>query len=180
MKKDSLKKVFSAIAMTAVAVSATSVNAFADARGGLTDEQIENASVKPKITASKITLTLDEAKDIIANNNGQVTWTVFVNDADAEYCSTGIHVYYDDRLELALNARGKEMIVKGEAGVDLSQSMELDNENAADYPAHTGNVTNTAKTAGMEGFFVATAGQANDGYDGDLWNVTVTLPSVGE
>ena len=181
MKNDSLKKVFSAIAVTAVAVSATSVTAFADARNGLTDDEIEASAVKPKITASQITLTLDEAKDIIANNDGLVEWSISIEDANKEYCSTGMHVYYDERLSIATDPDDDEvlMINLGKAGRNLSQAKELDNENAADYPAHKANVmaSKSDKTAGMKGFFVTTAGQENNGYNGQLWDVTVKLPS---
>ena len=176
MKNDSLKKVFSAIAVTAVAVSATSVTAFADARNGLTDAEIEASAVKPKITASQITMTLDEAKASIESGEG-VTWSIIINGADGEYCSTGMHVYYDDRLEIAQDKRGNDLIKKGEAGEELSQAKELDNENAADYAPHAGSVSNSSKTAGMKGFFVTTAGQENNGYDGQLWDITVNLPA---
>jgi len=174
MKNDSLKKVFSAIAVTAVAVSATSVTAFADARNGLTDAEIEASAVKPKITASQITMTLDEAKASIESGKG-VTWSIMINDAEGEYCSTGMHVYYDDRLSLG---NGVKSIKKGDAGEELSQAKELDDENAADYAPHAGSVSNSSKTAGMKGFFVTTAGQANDGYDGQLWDITVNLPEL--
>ena len=176
MKNDSLKKVFSAIAVTAVAVSATSVTAFADARNGLTDAEIEASAVKPKITASQITMTLDQAKASIESGEG-VTWSIIINGADGEYCSTGMHVYYDDRLEIAQDKRGNDLIKKGEAGEELSQAKELDNENAADYAPHAGSVSNSSKTAGMKGFFVTTAGQENNGYDGQLWDITVNLPA---
>ena len=70
----------------------------------------------------------EAVKDIIANNNGQVTWSINVDGADSEYCSTGIHIYYDDRLELALDAfryalraRGRDKAFQIEDSLRLEQ-----------------------------------------------------------
>ena len=194
------QKTLSALTAAIVSLSSVSMTVFADddARHGLTDWEIENASVKPKITASKITMTLSEAREIIANNDGKVTLSIAVSGANNQYCSTGFHVYYDDRLDLCqyeyygyevngvqkkphyvsatkdINDEGYEVNGVQEK---LYYGFATDDINAADYPAHSGSTVNSTKTAGMKGVFMTTYGQDNNGLDGDLWTFNVTLPS---
>lgn len=159
--KNSLKRAASIIALGVVATSACSLNAFAEgskfsADGGYSADQISASAVKPVITASKKVITLDEAK-----NAQQIDITV--SGADGKYCSTGMHIYYDSRLEIALNRANRPDVKIGEAGEMLvSKPADID-PTAADYK--------------MEGFFVTTAGDDNLGFDGTLWTFNVNLPA---
>ena len=160
--KNSLKRAASLIALGVVATSACSLNAFAEgdskfsADGGYSATEIGASTVKPTITASKKVITLAEAKDA-----QQIDITV--SGADGKYCSTGMHVYYDSRLEIALNRANRPDVKIGEAGEMLvSKPADID-PTAADYK--------------MEGFFVTTAGDDNLGFDGTLWTFNVNLPA---
>ncbi len=160
--KNSLKRAASLIALGVVATSACSLNAFAEgdskfsADGGYSAAEIAASTVKPTITASKKVITLAEAKDA-----QQIDITV--SGADGKYCSTGMHVYYDSRLEIALNRANRPDVKIGEAGEMLvSKPADID-PTAADYD--------------MEGFFVTTAGDDNLGFDGTFWTFNVTLPA---
>ena len=168
-----LKKLLSIAIASVFSIPSLSFTAFANANQGLTESEIENASVKPKLTASKITMTLDEAM-----SNNVVTLAISVDGADGEYCSTGIHVYYDDRLSLAENSRGRYQIRNAQDF--LSGTYKTDDKSAAACPPHSGSTLNSSKTAGMKGIFLSTSGSGNDGFDGDIWTFDVELPNYAE
>lgn len=163
MKKNSVKRVFSALALTAVAASATSMAAFADEYYGFTMDEINESPVKPQITfevdgtnGGKV-YTLDEVA------GKEVTVNMVVSNADEKYASTGFHIYYDKRLSIPVNRFGNIEVETGPAQKYLAMN-----------PAE---VDPNAEALGMKGFFVATAGQDDFGLDGVLWSFQFTVPA---
>lgn len=163
--KNSLKRAASLIALGAVAASACSLNAFAEGSkfspdGGFSESEIANSAVKPALTATQKVITLEEAA------NAQ-TIEISVANAEAKYASTGIHIYYDKRLEVGKNVIGLPDVKKGPAAEYLtSKNPDLD-PTAADFD--------------MEGIFVTTAGEQDYGLNGVLFslNVTIENPEAG-
>ena len=163
--KNSFKRAASLIALGAVAASACSLNAFAEGSkfspdGGFTQEQIAASSVKPALTATQKVITLEEAA------NAQ-TIEISVANAGGKYASTGIHIYYDKRLEVGKNVIGLPDVKKGAAAEYLTSKNPDIDPTAADFD--------------MEGIFVTTAGEQDYGLDGVLFtlNVTIENPEAG-
>lgn len=164
MKKNSLRSAVAALAVAAVSVTAASMNAFAAPQAaslGYTDDQIAASASKPYVTLTKKVMTLDEVK---ANNN-QVTVELSVSEeASKKYASTGFHVHYDSRLEVALNDfTGALAVTPGAALEYISPGGPKDDPTAADQ--------------GMKGFFVCSAGDNNFGAGGVMWNAQMIIPA---
>lgn len=172
MRKNSFKRIFAALALSAVATtSVASISAFAegtsvgpqadgsyvkDENGTLitySADDIAGAATKPTMSASKITLTESEAKA-----NPTVTVEVSVSGADKMYASTGVHLYYDQRLTMAIDDFGYPDVVYGDAAAKLDQK--------------------TAEPGKTEkgGLFVASGAKADFGRDGVLYSINFTLP----
>jgi len=158
MKKSSLKKIAAALAMSAVAVTASSVNAFAEANNGYSDEAIAASDVQPVATVTKEVITLDEAKA----NPGRTVNITISGGTDQKWASSGMHVYYDSRLTLANTPVGTPDVESGTATKYLSMNVKADP---------------TASEQNMKGFFVATAGTGDFGLDGVYATFTLTLPA---
>lgn len=156
--KNSLKRAASLIALGAVAASACSLNALAAGKfspdGGFSADEIAGSAVKPTLTATQKVITLEEA----ANTQ---TIELIVKDAQAKYASTGIHIYYDKRLEVAKNVIGLPDVKKGPAAEYLTSKNPDIDPTAADFD--------------MEGIFVTTAGEQDYGLDGVLFSLNVTI-----
>ena len=153
--KNSLKRAFSAVALTAVAASASSMSAFATGYAG--EGNADAAVTKPTITLDKIVLTADEAP------GKEVKVNLHVEGAQLAYASTGFHVYYDSRLTLGVDeVFGAVMIKTGPAIQRLSPS------NPKSDPS--------ASQQGMSGYFVATGSETDYGINGDMWEFTFYLP----
>lgn len=169
MKKNSLKRVFSALALTAVAASTVSMTSFAEtsltgandyfeaSKIGFTQEEIDASEIKPTITVSNEILTLEEAQ----TNRTRIA-TITVGDANALYASTGLHVYYDSRLTIPNNVLNKPDIEAGPGGKYLATK--------------TPDPDPTAQDQGMSGIFIASAADDNNGLDGVLWQIKFELP----
>ncbi|MBO5163441.1 MAG: NPXTG-anchored protein [Ruminococcus sp.] len=162
--KNSLKKAFSLVALGAVAVSAASMNAFAeseDARfsadGKFSAAEIEASEIKPVITATQEVITLEDAK-AAPMRKVQVS----VTGANAKYAATGFHIYYDKRLEIEMDPFGGPKATRG-AGAEYltTKTPDLD-PTAADFD--------------MKGIFVCSAADMDKGLDGVVWEFNVTLP----
>lgn len=172
--KNSLKRVFSALAVSAVAVSAASMTSFADntdPMDGMDVAAVNGVTVKPELTIGGSTVLpySDEARE--------VTITLDVNKAEYNYASTGIHLYYKNsvtvknekgedevyNLTLAKSGNGKDKIKKGDAIADLDAAMSQKDE-AVDQE-------------GFDGYFFTTASTENDGLDGTMWEVTFVVPA---
>lgn len=154
--KNSLKRAFSAVALTAVAASASSMSAFATGYAG--EGNADAAVTKPTITLDKIVLTEDEAP------GKQVDVNLSVSGAQLAYASTGFHVYWDSRLTLNVDATfGEAMVTKGDAIQRLSPSNPKEDSSASQQ--------------NMAGYFVATGGEKDLGIDGVMWTFSFTLPA---
>lgn len=125
----------------------TAVPAYAAADGGFTEEQIEASSVKPTLSASRISLSESAAPSSVQ------TITVSIKGADGKYSSSGFHVYFDKRLTLIPNEWGGAA-TKGAAISDL----------------------NTESYSKNNCIFLATAGTKGLGKDGVMWKFDVKLP----
>lgn len=121
--------------------------AYADADGGFSQSQIASSPLKPTLSVSRIKLNASEAA------SSRQTIKISVKGADKNYCSTGIHVYYDKRLSL-VPAKANLAASKGSAAADLS----------------------TESLAFENCIFLATAGKTGSGLDGDIWSFTLQLP----
>ena len=160
--KNSLKKALSIVALGAVAVSAASMNAFAEgdeesrfsADGGFSAAQIANSAVKPTITATKEVIKLTDAK----TRTVEITAT----GASGKYAATGFHIYYDARLEIETNPFGGIRVSKGDA---------------AEYLTTKNPDADPTAPEGMKGIFVCSAADADMGLDGVVWKFNVTLPA---
>ena len=168
MNKNSLKKAMSALAVAAVAASASSVAALAAdyPDGQKTDltnyGTAANATVKPVLTISVDgkgnEVVYDDAADIAGKT---ITCSLDVSGAAGKYASTGLHVFFDSRLELVPNSKGA-VATKGAAIEDIMPSKPKADPTAPE---------------GFSGFFVATAGEADDGQDGTMWTFDLKVPA---
>lgn len=170
MKKNSLKRVFSAIALTAVAASATSMAAFAegttvgDEYNGFTmDEILNEATVKPELFVAIDGQRGGKVYNLAEVAGQTVNVTINVKGAADKYCSTGLHIYYDKRLEIPRNRVGRLNVTGGEAQELLTTKTPDEDPTAAEQD--------------MLGFFVTTAGDDDFGYDGVFWQFDVKIPA---
>jgi len=170
MKKNSLKKAFSVIAMAAVAVSASSAVVCAAEEvyspdGGYTAAQIAASDVKPVTEVTKIVVPADQAGQ-------KVEVKITLSGANAKYCSTGMHFYYDERLKLDTDPFGGPKVSKaaeGELGTEYLGTIKIQADPTADD-------FNTDKTK-FDGVFFATAESSNKGLDGLMYKMNFTIPA---
>lgn len=119
----------------------------------------EQAAVKPKLT---ITVNGAEggkvfnASDIAGKT---IKCTLNVSGAQGNYCSTGIVISYDKRLEIELNSKSKPAT----AGTAISGLIST-----------AGSVYDLPN--GFDGFRTCTAGTGNDGEDGTMWTFNLKVP----
>jgi hypothetical protein len=133
MKKNSLKRVFSALAVAAVAVSASSVAAFAEeGDGGFTAAQIEGSANQPKITVEVDGVAGGKVFDLADVAGKTVTVNVNVAGANAQYASTGLHIYYDKALDVVTDEFGDANVEAGVAIKKLSANPAENDPTAAD------------------------------------------------
>jgi len=162
MKKNSFKRAFSALAIAAVAASASSMAAFADEANGYDQTEIDASATKPTVFISVDGTQGGKVFDTsVAGQTVEVTLNV--TGAQQKYASTGFHIYYDSRLDIPKNPIGLPDIKAGGALEYISPG--------------TPEIDPTAADQGMEGFFVASAGSGNNGVDGVLWTFKVTVPA---
>lgn len=176
MRKNNLKKVFAALAMSAVAVSATSVAAsasdYTDAiRTGQANEAVEyNASAYKASTAYQSadgatvtpTISIDKIEVKEADAPGSTQKVKFsVKGANGKYASVGIHFVYDERLTLK----------------NISQPKTIEDEDTGDktYVGSSGLTLSPSDIERGLGFF-SFMGSENLGQDGELVTVRFTLP----
>ena len=121
-----------------------------------------DATVKPVLTISVDgkgnEVVYNDAADIAGKT---VTCSLDVSGAAGKYASTGLHVFFDSRLELVPNSEGA-VATKGAAIEHIKFSMPKADPTAPE---------------GFSGFFVATAGEDDDGQDGTMWTFTFEVPA---
>ncbi len=176
MRKNNLKKVFAALAMSAVAVSATSVAAsasdYTDAiRTGKANEAVEyNASAYKASTAYQSadgatvtpTITIDKVEVKEADAPGSTQKVKFsVKGANGKYASVGIHFVYDERLTMG----------------NITQPKTIEDEDTGDktYVGSSGLTLSPSDIEKGLGFF-SFMGNENFGQDGELVTVRFKLP----
>ena len=117
MKNNSIKKALALVAATAAVAAMPSVAAFAvDGDLGYTTDQINASTIKPYITAPMIVLDKSEA-------GSQQTINIEVNAGQTGYfASTGIHIYYDERLKIETDPFG-DISVKGGSAVQYLDAL---------------------------------------------------------
>ena len=163
MKKNSLKRAASALAIAAVAASASSMAAFADEANGFTQDQIDASETKPIVSISVdgndkgVVYSVDEAK------GKTVTVSLKVDGAQLKYASTGFHIYYSDKLTLATDPDfGTIKVDAGKALQKLSAGTPKEDPTAG---------------SGFKGIFVCSAGDSNMGINGEMWTMEFQLPA---
>ncbi len=160
MKKNTLKKVFSALSLTAVAASAVSLSAFGAGINYAGEGDAAAATITPTLTVTKTVV----GKEMAGQN---VTVNIDVAGANGKYCNTGIRLYYSDRLTIAKKANGREDIAAGDAITDLGiKTNKIDDS----VPAGSG----------FNSWFFTTGGEGDFGTDGTMWSITFTLPADAE
>lgn len=157
-----LSRIISGILAAAMLCCDISMNAAASygnlsADCGYSDEEIEKSKVKPVITVSHEVITLKDAE-----KNPKRTVSVSVSGADLKYAATGFHIYFDKRLSLTITPYRSVECVSGNATAALTT-----------VPA---TIDPTASEYDMKGIFVTTSGVKNNGKDGIMWKLSLTLP----
>ena len=104
MKTNTIKRAFAALAVSAVALSATAINASAETAVGYTSTGKAEGFTGASLELTQKTITIDEAK-----NAQEITLTV--KGDGTQYDSTGIHVKFDDGLELVKSEYMEEEVL---------------------------------------------------------------------
>lgn len=163
MKNNSFKRAFSALAIAAVAASASSMAAFADEYNGYDMAEINGSEIKPTVFISvdgtQGGKVFDES---IAGKT--VECTLNVKDAANKYASTGFHVFFKG-LELNMDGEYPD-VISGGAISRISPGEPV--------------VDETEKANGLNGFFAASAGSSNRGNDGVMWTFNVVVPATAK
>ena len=161
MKKNTLKRAFSAVAASALALTVSSVSAFA----AISDKSSEyNKDPKDGSTAASkpVVEVTKKVFDDAASAQGQtVTVTIKLGgeNVDAKYCTTGFHIQWDDRLTVVPSRTGN--YAKAAAGDDSA----------------IGELGSEQQQNGTNGVFVCTMGKADAGFTGDMWSIDLQVPA---
>ena len=118
-------------------------------------------SPKPILSVSRIKL------EAIPSDR-MVTVDIAVSGANQAYCTTGFHIYYDDRLTIAKNKYGS-IDVRPYADQEAGDQALAFTNNQAPKEDPTAPV-------GWKGLFVSTRGNGNVGLDGKMWGIKFVLP----
>lgn len=94
MKTNTIKRAFAALAVSAVALSATAINASAETAVGYTSTGKAAGFTGASLELTQKKITLDEAK------NAQMITLTAKSSNGTKFDSTGIHISYDEGLEL--------------------------------------------------------------------------------
>lgn len=129
--------------------TATAADKVYTADGGFSADEIAASPVKPTITLTKKVISIDEAGE-----TQQID--VIVSGADLKYCSTGICIEYDPRIQINLLRSGT---------VDAVCQRELHGDACLE------------EMGDVKYLFLMTYGRDNYGSDGVLWSFNITLPS---
>ena len=159
MKKNSFKRVASALAIAAVAASASSMAAVADEYNGFDMADINGSEIKPTVFISVDGTQGGKVFDTdIAGKT--VECTLNVTGAANKYASTGFHVFFDKRVKLNMDGEYPD-VTQGAAIGKISPGEPVIDDTDAN----------------MNGFFAATAGSSNRGNDGVMWTFNLVVPA---
>lgn len=115
----------------------------------------EDSPIKPTLSLSQITLTLEEAKA-----NPVQTIELTVEGAEEKYCATGIHIDCDSRLEI----------------IPYSPFRVAKEGPAAEYLETYTSFQNLSYDDDKTGIVLITAQIDDWGLDGVLWSFDLTIP----
>ncbi|MDE5584546.1 MAG: hypothetical protein K2J08_12690 [Ruminococcus sp.] len=149
MKKKFLSILTSAVMAMSLTPLSLNVYAGTTADNGFSETEISESETKPKIFIDNLSIYSDKATAGMT-----VPVNIIVTGASNKYASTGLHVFYDERLTLAEKSDGSPNIISGSAIGALEYDFtELDS-----------------------GIFLTTSGKENTGLDGQMWTIFFTLP----
>jgi hypothetical protein len=107
MKTNTIKRAFAALAVSAVALSATAINASAETAVGYTSTGKAAGFTGASLELTQKTITLDEAA------NAQMITISAKSTNGTKFDSTGIHVSFDEGLELVpITIKGKGVVAE--------------------------------------------------------------------
>ncbi|HRU97345.1 MAG TPA: hypothetical protein P5092_07970 [Ruminococcus sp.] len=136
--------------------------AFAEDKSGFTAEEIEKSEVKPTISLPKITITEEEAKK---SPNRRISLTV--EGASKKFATVELWTSFDKRLQVSKDSDGRPSAEKGGSlqyfNSYLCASKYFD--------------TKTKKVTDLNGVRLIASASGNYGVDGELFSITVKLPS---
>ena len=149
MNKNTFKRAMSAVAVSALALSVSSVTAFAalDNKGVAYPGSADGATIKPVVTAANVT-------DAKPGDKVKVTFSIAGDGVNQAYASTGFHVYWDSALKLEKNEDGE--LITAEAGLAKLAPTVVENGN---------------------GVVIATAADSNKGKVGEFFSLEFTVPA---
>ena len=150
MKKSILKKTFAAFATTALATSA------------IASAMSVSAAGEPKLS-----LLADGEAIHYAEPGDVVEVTYNVEGVRADWCSSGVHFSYDNRLSLEFDEFGDIAYTAGPAGSKLAFAFEHMSQSA--YPDQIPD--------GANSIFVATSAKADLGLEGVICSFNFTVPT---
>ena len=130
-------------------ITAIAANETYAADGGFSADEIILSPVKPTITLTKKVISYEDAKE-----TQQID--VMVSGADLKYCTTGIYIEFDSRVQVNLDKIGRVDAAIQQGLFGFAKVSEYDNKNV---------------------IFLSTSATENYGCDGILWSFNVTLPS---
>ncbi len=152
-----LKKFISAISAVSIMLTAVPYCTVADEYNGFSIESIQNSEIKPKITVTSECISFNEARE-----NPIREINICVEGANYKYCSTGMHIHFDKRLDIDITPIGTPAVEVG----DALKYCTVD----------TPTIDLTAEEYGMKGVFVQSAANNNFGEDGVIWTISLILP----
>lgn len=126
--------------------------------GGISQVEVDQCEEKPSIEVSKEVISISDA---VQNPEREVTLTLHGN-VEGRWATSGMHIYYDSRLQVVANPFGEPDVKKGDATKYLSVSTK--NDESAD------------EEDGMSGFFITTAAAGNSGMEGQMYTFKFILP----
>ena len=149
MNKNTFKRAMSAVAVSALALSVSSVTAFAalENKGVEYPGSADGATIKPVVTAANVT-------DAKPGDKVKVTFSIAGDGVNQAYASTGFHVYWDSALKLEKNEDGE--LITAEAGLAKLAPTVVENGN---------------------GVVIATAADSNKGKVGEFFSLEFTVPA---
>ena len=168
-----IRKLISAISASILAISAIpmTVNAadYPDGRNGF--GYSAEATVKPVLTIDIDGMGNQVVYDDVSEIAGKtVTCSLNVSGADYSYCSVGIHIFYNERLEIVPNSYGK-VATKGEA-IDYEDPIT----GKIIYYLFSSSKEDPTAPEGFKGFMLAACGDGDYGGDGTMWTFTLKIP----
>ena len=123
------------------------------------DAEISESPVKPNITVETVTLSMEEANMLVANNEA-IPVNIYISGSEGKYCSTGLGITFHE------TESGKSL----RAISDYMGNPEVESGEAVDALVSYG------KSWDSDSAFLATTGSGNYGTDGLMYTINFKLP----